>query len=183
MSKIFGFCEAGCRREVVSREEYDQAVAGLAYELDQLRKAYTALEERVSEWKPLGNQANADLGYTYRIMRANDIGWGATITVNYIVGGVAQTQNVELPEFKHKQYFDIEFVDWGTDYQDGMGIVTYKIDGVEKTLEWDHGGAVISLENIVITGSSIYKYVFADNGGFVEEAIDLATEEILKGDY
>ena len=89
----------------------------------------------------------------------------------------------DFKEFKNKQYFDIEFVDWGTDYQDGMGIVTYKIDGVEKTLEWHHEGIVISLENIEIAADRIYKYVFADNAEYIEEAIDLATEELLKGDY
>lgn len=165
MNKRYGFCDAGCKREVVGREEYDQAIGGLAYELDQVRKALADMENKLNYWKPVGTDVYADMGNTYRIVEAEgDIGWGATIEVYYTVNNNNYSQTIELPEYKYKDYFDIEFVDFYTDHQDGMGILVYKIDGVEKRFEWDHDGAKIDLLNVYIEASSeIYKYSFIES--------------------
>lgn len=185
MSKRFGFCEAGCKREVVAKEDYDAKVAELEQEITTLQNELVAMEDRVSEWKPIGTEATATLGNTYRIKTSVGAeNWGASMIIRYNVNGEQLTKELALPELKHKYYFDVEFVDFYTDYNDGMGILVYKIDGVEKTLEWDHNGAVIELVCVDIYATyNIYQYFFGDNGEYLEEVVDLEVEELLKGDY
>lgn len=164
MSKRYGFCEAGCKREVVAKEEYDAKIAELENEITKLRNEdLKALENKAVDWKVVSEEYGqiwADAGETYRILKANSTSWNCSITMFYSILDQRSEIEIPLPTITAKKYFDFEIVSAGVTADGHVAKIEYKIDGVAnvKTVETEHE---VVLEGVfIIAEKPIYKYDF-----------------------
>lgn len=164
MSKRFGFCEAGCKREVVAKEDYDAKIADLENEITKLRNEdLKALENKAVDWKAVSEeygQISADAGETYRILKANNSSWNCSITIRYSILDTLGEIEIPLPAITAKKYFDFELVSEGVTDNGHIARVDYLINGVEntKTVETEH--EVVLHGVAIIAEKPIYKYDF-----------------------
>lgn len=172
MSKISGFCEAGCKHEVVAKEIYDAKVAELEQALDELTTKHNdeiaALENKLKLWKKQDSEGTyyVNEGGVYRITKPTGvIPFGVYITVYSTEGGSPMVEHsLTVPTSSNKNYFEFELVSVSLQDSSRIAVITYKIDGVtQEQTNWDAGGETIVLDGIAIIHSDdnvIYKYEF-----------------------
>lgn len=167
MSKRFGFCEAGCKREVVAKEVYDAKVADLELEINVLRTKHNedlkALENKAVDWKAVSEgyeQIGPNEGEIYRIIKGDNGSWNCSIMIRYSIQGNYAELEIPLPEVTAKKYFDFEIVSESIVQNGHVARVEYLINGVKntKTVETEYEVELYGVT--IIAEKPIYKYDF-----------------------
>lgn len=161
--RVYGYCDAGCRRRVPTYEEYQSIAAGLKCTPDES-----------------GNYI-LELGKRYRIYRTED----TKISVTAEYANLVASQYISLPDYNqaYDKYDATEFCLTGTDYDttEGTGgeddqsdiYVCYILNGERKSLEvgtYTGGtqGLEIAVTSITLSGA-IDCYLVNDTGTLLAE--------------
>lgn len=147
--KIYGYCEAGCRRRVPSLEDFEKSasIVEVAPEKDRLSRAYYIFEK----------------GKTYRLKNVNAVDkWGFTIFI-YFQLFKTDPSTIELPAFD--KYADgITFKWCGEEWQDSRtAVLVYELNGERRTMTHSYGDSNpdtnLSPIECISSNGTLYNYL------------------------
>lgn len=168
MSKRFGFCEAGCKREVVAKEVYDKKVEEIIRIIQSQRDMHIEelqeLENKLTMWTKLdtsnGLYYNDIKGKILRIVKEPSLEWSDMyVTFMYSTDTEPYLEkqfDIEAPLYR--DFVDLEIINFETDWRTG-GRLTYRIDGKDGELVIDVNNKNFWLETMFFTGD-VYQYQF-----------------------
>lgn len=177
MSKVYGFCKAGCKYPVVKEDEFLKAAAFV--EVD-----------------------NVDVGKKYKIFEKTTTGWTLKININFKVdyrGNISdKSLTLTLPTFdKYDQVLrfhlcEIKIGDIATSMT-----ITYDVNGERKTQTYNTGDQDASVVNGTVVCEVVNAdkiYLLNETGGYnidggggltkeeIQEMIDEAITSVLTGE-
>lgn len=177
MSKVYGFCKAGCKYPVVKEDDFLKAAAFIEMDTNVL-----------------------DVGNKYKIFDTSKTAWGLKIVYKYKMnfrGNISeQSVNLTLPSFdKYNPYLTIKICEVKLNAPATMITVVYDINDERKTYTYntnDLEASVSLIENACTVENASKVWLLNETGGYgvgggvtkdeLQEMIDESITSLLTGD-
>lgn len=182
MSKVYGFCKAGCKYPVVKEDDFLKAAAFIEMDTNilEVKKKYKIFEKTANNW-------SLKIIYKFKMDYRGNVS--------------EQSVELTLPVFdKYEPYLtfrlcDVKVSDIGTSMT-----ITYDVNDVRKTYTYntnDHDASVVLIDNACTVENAKSIRFINEDGGYtldidgsggvseerVQEMIDEAITSALTGDY